>query len=527
MGRNLVRAAVPVVLSALVGVLVALGLGQAIVVWSTDIGVNTYTDQVMTHFRRAVGSARHIEEELRESKAETCSAPDLSHMRQLAFASAYIIDIGRVKDGLFSCNTWGRLEEPIAMPEPQRVQPSGFKLWSNVEHFLQPGLTVSVVARDSVVLFMAQRVQAVAMQPPSGFGAIVLTHDGQHVFQTIGDVSWLPRLPANAQDGWLDFGSRRLISACAENVDLCVIAGNGHADILHQQPLILLGICLAGLLTGGSLGLSAVEWRKARLSVPEQLRRAITQGRLTMVYQPLVRLADEKIVGAEALSRLSDDNGWPISPDVFVPLAEETGLMGTLTRKVAETAITEMASWLRQPSAPHLSINVAISDILDDTMREFLNDLTGTLGIDRNRIVLEVTERSTTNHEELIAAMDAYREAGYRFYIDDFGTGYSNLAYLNRLPIDGIKIDKMFTQSMTKDSVNAAIVEDVCRIAQTLKVDFIAEGIELAEHAQHVRGLHPDILGQGWLFSEPVTATVFLDLVRRKRSLAEWPRHKV
>ncbi|NNV18926.1 EAL domain-containing protein [Ochrobactrum pseudogrignonense] len=282
-----------------------------------------------------------------------------------------------------------------------------------------------------------------------------------------------------------------------------------NVSIFQQSPGVLLALAVFGALAGGGLGAAGVQWRRGHASLAQQIKRSIAEGRVDVVFQPLVRLRDGQVIGAEVLARLSDEDGLPIPPDVFIPIAEQQGDIKNITRIVVRKALDQMNMRLHANEDLYLSLNLSVDDVIDPKTLVFLDQEVKRHGLSSLRVVLEITERSTANHERLIEAMKSFRTRGYEFFIDDFGTGYSNLAYLAKLPISGIKIDRMFTQAIGTEAVSAEIVENICNIARRLELKLVVEGVETQEQADYVRALHPDAIGQGWLFGRPVPAAIF------------------
>lgn len=365
-----------------------------------------------------------------------------------------------------------------------------------------------MVAKGSAIVFTSPIAFALQEKADANLSAHVISRDGRYIYRSFGDISHL-QMHGPQQLAWYDLRSRRLASRCDDDFDICVIASLTGVSMLQQPIGVLLTLGAFGALAGGGMGLAAVRWRRGYSSLPQQIKRSIATERINVVYQPLVRLHDEKVIGAEVLARLFDDLNNPIPPDVFIPIAEKLGIIGDVTRLIIRNALKEMQPFLKSNASFYLSINVSVEDVLDTELRSFLENEVMHYGLSAGQIILEVTERSTAHHGHLIEGMKLFRNSGYEFFIDDFGTGYSNLAYLATLPINGIKIDRMFTQAIGTEAVSAEIVENICSIARRLDLKLVVEGIEKPEQAAYVLKLHPDAVGQGWLFGRPVAVADF------------------
>jgi sensor c-di-GMP phosphodiesterase-like protein len=263
---------------------------------------------------------------------------------------------------------------------------------------------------------------------------------------------------------------------------------------------------MLGALSGGGVSFAAFLYHHRPRSISEEVRQAIDNDRLTLVYQPLVRMQDNEIIGVETLARLTAENGEQVSPEVFIKLAEEGGFIDRLTRIVICTALREMEPRLKASPDFHCGINLSTSDILDPTLCDFLDREVKKNGLSPHQVILEVTERSSADPAQLMSSMESFRKRGFEFYLDDFGTGYSNLSYLAKLPIKGIKLDRMFTQAIGTEAIGSKIAESVCAVADALNLQLIVEGIETEEQAAYIGSLSPMAIGQGWLYGRPVPA---------------------
>jgi diguanylate cyclase (GGDEF)-like protein/PAS domain S-box-containing protein len=240
----------------------------------------------------------------------------------------------------------------------------------------------------------------------------------------------------------------------------------------------------------------------ARLELETELRRAVAAGSIEVAYLPVVRLADREVVGFEALARWQHPAHGAVPPDVFVPLAEETGLIVAIDRHVARLACRAMAAWRAAGHDWTVSVNVSshhftVGDVVAAT-EEALSES----GLDPQALRLEITESVLMAHPERASeALARLRAHGTLVQVDDFGTGYSSLSYLQRLPIDALKLDRTFVAGL--DEGARAIVAAVGQMAHHLRIDVMAEGIESQEQADWLARLGCRF-GQGYLFTPPL-----------------------
>jgi diguanylate cyclase (GGDEF)-like protein/PAS domain S-box-containing protein len=257
-----------------------------------------------------------------------------------------------------------------------------------------------------------------------------------------------------------------------------------------------------------------------KLKLEGDLRRAIGEGQLSLVFQPLYDLAPHRLSGFEALARWVHPERGPIGPDVFIALAEESGHIEALTAWVVERAVEQLAAWrASEGHAGHLDMHVNISgrDLGNAALVPLVRSVLQRHAVPAHCLTLEITETTLMgNLEAALRALQALREVGCRFSIDDFGTGYSSLAYLSTLPIDSLKIDRSFVMGMEQQAQNVEIVRAVVNLGRSLGKKIIAEGIETVEQLSTLKelGVH---VGQGYLLSRPLrpdqVAALFATLV--------------
>jgi diguanylate cyclase (GGDEF)-like protein len=243
-----------------------------------------------------------------------------------------------------------------------------------------------------------------------------------------------------------------------------------------------------------------------RLRLESELRHAIERGELSVHYQPTVSLVDGRVTGLEALVRWRHPERGLISPGVFVPVAEETGLILPLGRWVLAEACRQAKAWqIQHPSTPFtISVNLSVRQFQHPGLVDDVASVLQTVGLAPETLVLEITEGIVIETAEANSrVLEQLKGLGVRLAIDDFGTGYSNLSYLTRFPVDVLKIDRSFVDGLGHDRGDSAIVHTVISLARTLGLGVTAEGIETAEQLQLLRAAGCDS-GQGFYFSRPV-----------------------
>jgi EAL domain-containing protein (putative c-di-GMP-specific phosphodiesterase class I)/GGDEF domain-containing protein len=238
-----------------------------------------------------------------------------------------------------------------------------------------------------------------------------------------------------------------------------------------------------------------------------ELRQAIVQDQLFLLYQPKIDLRNDRITGLEALARWRHPVYGLIMPDEFIPLAERTGLIVPLTLWVLNQSIRQCRLWQSEGIHVSIAVNLSMWNLDTPELAEQIAGLLDHAGVPPGQLELEITESAIMDDpQRAMRTLKAIRELGVHFAIDDFGTGYSSLAQLKKMPVSSIKIDKSFTQSMESDNDSAVIVRAIVELGHNLGLRVVAEGVETLASKELLIGFDCDE-AQGYYFSRPVTAT--------------------
>ena len=274
----------------------------------------------------------------------------------------------------------------------------------------------------------------------------------------------------------------RLFGAASSALDIAKRRGGGRIEEAEPPP--------ATVVAG-------------RLRLASELRSALAHGGLDVAYQPIVELSSGAVVGAEALSRWNHPEG-PVAPDIFIPIAEETGLIHNLGETVLAKAAGQAARW----DLP-VSVNVSARQLFDPAFPDRVASLLAVSGLPSSRLTIELTETVLVEDcPETNVVMRALAELGVRIAIDDFGAGYAGLQYLQRFNTSQIKIDRSLIDHVDARPRQAALVRGVIDMARSLEIEVLAEGIEREAERDMLWSLGCQY-AQGWLFGRPVPAAQF------------------
>jgi EAL domain-containing protein (putative c-di-GMP-specific phosphodiesterase class I) len=256
---------------------------------------------------------------------------------------------------------------------------------------------------------------------------------------------------------------------------------------------------------------------RRRIDDEAELRRAIAQGEIEPWYQPIVDLRTSTIVGAEALARWRHPTRGVLAAGAFIPIVEESGLVGALTDLVVERVVRDLTTW-RESGTPivRVKVNLGAEPFSRPNLAEWLSDLIRRHRCPTDAIGVEVTETSLLRDLALAAEhLRKLRETGLTVALDDFGTAWSSLALLRELPLDTVKIDRMFIRELTARPRDQALVGAVVGMARQLDLDVVAEGVETVEQAQLAASLGCD-MAQGYLYAPAVAGPKLVEMLHAR-----------
>jgi diguanylate cyclase (GGDEF)-like protein len=310
----------------------------------------------------------------------------------------------------------------------------------------------------------------------------------------------------------LDFDGRQLFVSCSVGISVSPEHGITYPDLLQHAD--------AAMFEAKAQGKNTYEIRAARrpagpsqLDLETDLHRAIEREELVVLYQPQVDFRTMKVVSVESLLRWDHHALGRLAPDAFLPMAEESGLIVQLDRWVREQAAAQAVRWRDAGTPLRVAVNVSTRDLRRPTLSAEVASLLDRHGLEPHLFELEITDRVVMSEEALPAILEELHGLGVRLAIDDFGTGTSVLGRLQRCPVDVLKIDKGFVQTITASSPDAPVVAALMTLARRLKMEVVAEGVETAFQGGLLRrlGCH---LAQGYFFSPPVDVAAVDELIR-------------
>ncbi len=341
----------------------------------------------------------------------------------------------------------------------EHVPESGFSAHTGANEF-----AVLVHARDLATVIDEARALHARVQAPCDVAGLSID-----VALSVGVAAW----PDHARDGATLLQRADVAMGVAKKTDHAI--ATYHASMDHRSLY--------------------------RLQLVTDLRSALATDEVTVRYQPKVALGSRDVFGVEALLRWEHPTYGTVDPAEFVPLAERTGLIGPLTAHVLATSLRQCREWLDRGMRIGVAVNLSARNLLDPDLADQVMQMLHDIDVPADLLTLEITETSVmADPERSIPVLHRLRQLGLGLSVDDFGTGYSSLAYLRRLPVDEVKIDKAFVLGMATDLGDLAIVRAIVELGHSLGLRVVAEGVEDELARDLLEGMECDII-QGYLLS--------------------------
>lgn len=300
-------------------------------------------------------------------------------------------------------------------------------------------------------------------------------------------------------------GSSHMTVGASVGIAIAGRDGATYDDLLSGADVAMYEAKRSGRNSYAFFTAKAAALMQERLAIEQELRIALTEQTLNVLYQPLFSLRDGRIVGAEALVRWRHPTLGDIPPGKFVGIAEDAGLISELGHFVLERAVTETAALMRDSGDLRIAVNVSVLQLEDPTFASRIEACLAKADFPLDRLEIEITESVAMRESEVVQSQIVdLRRAGVHFSLDDFGTGYSNLSMLARLPVDTLKIDRSLVAGIHHSVEQQAIVRTILALSQSMGFHSVVEGVEVAEELDFVTAAGADI-AQGFFFSRPVS----------------------
>lgn len=480
--------------------------------------MNAQGERFLERLEQLFGQLREGLDDLEAQPLRGCDMNMLTTLQQVSFNYRFVYEAAYIDKTQFCSNR--PHQEALSAIRPPDIKGPTYSYWLNTSTEPDENRAALMLGRGNfrVATSRGHLTDMVDLSPGSSL-LVILDHDTRAVPVLGAPQAWPLTEP------WSPFSNEplqitrtRLIYRMPTNnpeYQLVLISPRTRMSL----PALWWWLVSASLLVGLSIGTAVYLLARQRQSMGGELQGALKRGELQVLYQPIFDLRSRLCVGAEALLRWRRPDGTLTSPDLFIPMAENTGQIRQITDFVLQRLLEQLGQLLRANPQLYISVNLAACDVMVPRVGEVMARLLALHRVAARQIAFEVTERGLIDVAVARQNLQALRDAGHQVLIDDFGTGYCSLAYLQTLPVDCLKIDKAFIDALGHDAASSGVAPHIIRMAHALHLTVIAEGIE---HEAQVMLLMSEGVnyGQGWLFAQALSAMQLIELMTRGRRLA-------
>lgn len=454
----------------------------------------------------AIGEGLTLLRDLKNAKAVTCTMSDRQAFGSSAFQSTYIQQIGLAdaKGTLLCGEPMGSLEQPIRLPAAERGDPS---VMVGVLSDGRDDRQTFVLVRVDEARRLVARINRSALEFVTGPDYLSAA---QQVAVYLDDGStWMRRSGTWKPEQEPDSIEETAISTRYPlRVSVTVSAQAARQTVAPLRSIILIGSAFLGLMV---FGWGAVLVARGA-NGGDVFTRAVANQEFVPFYQPVFDIFTGEIKGCEVLVRWQRPDGSMVPPGQFLPYAEATGLIRDITTQLMHQTVEDCSALYSRHRGLKLSINLTAMHFVDLRIVDEIREIYETSGIGYEQLCFEVTEqhplKDLTLSRTIIQRIQAL---GAQVALDDVGTGHGGLAYLQKLGVDIIKIDKMFIDNISTDHSSQSIVETLVELGNQLGLGIIAEGVERVDQVEHLKGIGVST-AQGYLFAKPLPAAAYLEL---------------
>ena len=452
---------------------------------------SAFTERLLAPTERVVQDVMTAIDEAQEKPLEQCSSASIDEFQLLANYHYFVYDIGLIdKDTLVCTANWGLLDSPPPLIDKQSQETSALKIYTDTNNLFPADLPLVAFRVGSIAAFASLDFYAQYSRLAPDFSYRILS---QGPSQTLASYEAL-----DSEAFELPFLYQQ-IQQCSDTLPICIDTNNKRSGILYLSAPALIVVVLICALLSALLTYWWASVQKRRASMEHRFQEALKHKRLHLAYQPIVDARSEHIVGVESLLRWHDERLGHVSPEFVIQMAEELSLYAQLSEFIVDTALSEMEALLRSDFSFFLALNVSSYEILHLDYLDALIDKVTSKGINPSQIKLEITERVELDIPYLRAFSQKAKGLGFIVALDDFGTGLANLVWLTEIDFSEIKIDRIFTQSLSNDLKRELVTHIIVMINQ-LNKPLIFEGIEHPSELAHIKQLCDSPKAQGWLF---------------------------
>jgi sensor c-di-GMP phosphodiesterase-like protein len=479
--------------------------------------MNAQGERFLARLEQLFGQLRESLDDLEAQPLRGCDAEMIATLQQVSFNYRFVYEAAYI-DASRLCSNRPR-QEGLSLLRPPDIRGPTYSYWLNTTTEPDENRAALMLGRGNfrVATSRGHLTDMVDLTPGSSL-LVVLDH-GTRAIPVLGAAqvwppteSWAPK----SRDALQVTQTRLIYRMPTNNPEYQLVLITPRTGM--HVPAVWWWLLPASLVLGIIVGFLVFLLVRQRQSLDAELHGAIRRGELQVLYQPIFDLDSRNCVGAEALLRWRRPDGTLTSPDLFIPMAENTGQIRQMTDFVLQRLLEQLGQLLRANPQLYISVNLAACDVMVPRIGQVMARLLTLHRVAAKQIAFEVTERGLIDVVVARENLQALRDVGHQVLIDDFGTGYCSLAYLQTLPVDCLKIDKAFIDALGHDAASSGVAPHIIHMAQALQLKVIAEGIEHEAQAAFLSSEGVKF-GQGWLFAHALSSVQFIELITRGRRM--------
>ncbi|CEG56906.1 EAL domain-containing protein [Legionella fallonii] len=489
-----------------------------------------YTHRMLSRAQDTLNGVRNMIFILEHLQIDSiCSKNHIKSMRELSLQRLEDQLIGYFENNIERCNSYGTSSK-IHRPKADVILSDGLELvfntrpfselsvemiglrkFSNYEIYVMPEILTNIMVPDTTSLAIIYKERVISEKNAPSY--VLLNKILQKKYLSVGtpptDNKEQIQLQNNPVQSNILIINENIVSI-SQYGPFLFIATEPKGKIYEHFKNNQLFILPFGFMTAIFIMALVIYFSRKKLSFRAELQKALDNHEFVVHYQPIVNIQNGECCGAEALVRWQNNEGQLVKPDLFIPYAEEIGLISNITDEVINIVFKEMEDFLRKNPTLHISINVASSDIQSGHILKSLEKKFTSSSIAPNQLWIEITERALVDIDKANKTLNAARAKGHLILIDDFGTGYSGLSYLQKLTVDILKIDKSFINSIGTRSATSNVTKHIIEMAKELHLKLVAEGVETNIQLDYLREHEVDYI-QGYIFAKPLAPKEFIE----------------
>jgi len=464
-----------------------------------------YAQDVLHRAEETAQQAQEAIQLLATQPDEPCSPAGLALMRRIDLTSTYIQAVGFVRNSVVQCSSMG--SAPFELGKAAFRTSAGVTLYLNVPLTEPSKSPLMALERNSFVVLVHRDLPLDTTTSIPGASLAVLhleaaSTSAPELAKGHVDRAWLSALGNRPQTVFTD--KQHLVALVrSSRFRIVAVAAIPAAYVDERTAGLARRLVPAGVLAGLALAVAILLLARRQRSLAAAMRYALRHNEFFLLYQPIIELATGRCVGVEALLRWRRTTGELIGPDLFIPVAEQSGIITRLTERVFKLVEADAGAFLARHPDFHIAVNLSAADLQSAAIIDVVDSFLQRSGASSSSLTIEITERGFLDMQHALPVIAALRSRGIAVAIDDFGTGYSSLSYLETVELDILKIDRSFIEAIGTGAPTSQVVGHIIAMAQTLGLRMVAEGVESQAQADFLNQ-HDVQYAQGWLFGKPM-----------------------